>query len=284
MNRKPNLFALAAAGLIVPAVEQHSIVIGNRNLQRGAMLRGAAAQRPQSQVTIAACGECGKPGQRRQDGVVIAQCSCGTGAARAFAAAPPSSVPTPGGMPGNYSANPFPDPMPGCYPRSLCDPRTNVLQSSNFASMLRASRMQQAPYVDPWYDWVWMDEILSDVTTVGAGLTVNVELQPEAGTFALFYYDIIAVDPTTQVQQVDWRAARPRIEGCPVPCSSGTTAALSQLIMKVPEGCCGQPLVAWIDEESRNTPLITPVTNNQAAGDLSVQIRGRGYCCNLRIC
>jgi hypothetical protein len=259
--------------------EQSRIVIGHRQLKRGEMLRAAApVQKPQTTVQIGDCGnctDCGVP-NKIQNGVVIAQCGCGVGGSRAFAAAASAGHGSGGAM--------VPDPMTGCYPRSICDNRTMAFKSESWGAMLRNSRMNQTPYVDPFYDSVWMDEIWSTPTTVGPGLTVNLTLAPTAGTFALFYYDILAVDTTTQVAQVDWRAARPRIESCPVPCSTGTSAALAQFVMKVPEACCGKPLVAWLDEVSRNTPLVIPFTNNQAAGDLLVQVGGRGYCCNERIC
>lgn len=263
--------------------DQSLIVIGHRALRRGEMLRAAASsvESPrrtvtvaQNQVQVGECNSCGVP-KRMQDGVVIAQCGCG-GGSQAFAAA------TAAGRAGGSGI--IPDPMSGCYPRSLCDGRTGQLRSDNWGAMVRGSRMQQAPYVDPYYDSVWMDDIWSTPTLVTAGTTVNLTMAPTAGTFALFYYDIVAVDPTTQIAQVDWRAARPRIESCPVPCSTGTNPALAQFVMKVPEACCGKPLVAWLDEVSRNTPLVIPFTNNQAAGDLLVQVGGRGYCCNERIC
>jgi hypothetical protein len=264
------------AASFFPRAESRGIRIGDRVRGRRRTLQ--ATTRPESQVTIAACGSCGVP-NKIEEGIVIAQCGCNGGAARAFATSAGAA-----GGPGSLVANPYPDPMPGCYPRSLCDARSMRLKSESWAEMLRRSRMEQMPYEDPYYDSVWMDEIFSAVTTVTAGSTVNIELQPDAGTFALFYYEVIAVDPTTQVQQVDWRAARPRVEGCPVPCSSGDVAALAQFVMKVPEGCAGRPLVAWLDERSKDVPLSMPFTNNQGAGDLSVQLHGIGYCCNERIC
>lgn len=272
------------------ASEQFKISIGQtaRERRRANLLAAArqpAGARAESQVTIAACGSCGTPATTDQRGIAVAQCGCSTNTL--FNAVGPSSVPLNPSGAGSLVANPmptYPDPMPGAYPAALCDRRTGVLRSDSWSSMLRNSRMARLPYQDPYYDSVWMDEILSDRTTVAAGVSVDIELTPTAGTFALFYLEIVAVDPTTQVEQVDWTAARARVEGCPVPCSSGDTEALAQFVMKVPESCCGIPIVAWLDEESRNTPLIVPFTNRQAAGDLLVQLRGRGYCCNERIC
>jgi hypothetical protein len=292
-----DLFDAADAGLVVPAYrEQTVIVVGSpRSQRRGAMLRDAARPNAQQTVTVAACGSCGTAG-KVQDGIVIAQCGCGGGMAQSMMVDSSAPGGNGGGFGsyglgggGNLVANPpgvTPpcDPWAGCYPRSICDMRTMRFKSNSWAEMLRASRMARQPYQDPYYDSIWMDTILSPITTVAAGVTVDIPLQPTAGTFALFYYEIIAVDPTTQVQQVDWRSRRPRIEGCPVPCSTGDQDELAQLTMKVPESCCGIPLVAWVDEESRNTPLLTSVTNNQAAGDLLFQVKGRGYCCNERIC
>lgn len=285
-----DLFALADEGLIVPASrEQHVIVIGEtaRASRRGKMLRDAQRPNAQQTVTVAACGSCGVAG-KVQDGIVIAQCGCGGGMPVSYTSGVDSSAPVNPGFSGagGFVANPpgIGDPWPGCFPRSLCDARTMAFKSKSWAEMLRNSRMARCPYQDPYYDSIWMDTLLSDITTVAAGARVDIPLQPTAGTFALFYYEIIAVDPTTQVQQVDWRSRRPRIEGCPVPCSTGDQDELAQFTMKVPEACCGVPLVAWIDEESRNTPLLTNVINNQAAGDLLFQVKGRGYCCNERIC
>lgn len=261
--------------------EQHEIVIGGRVLQRGQVLRGNQ-QRSQARVSVSGCtnGEC----------IAIGQCGCGGAVSYAS-----SGVPVPGGNgmngSGNFTANPpGTGPgggglqcTPGCYPRSACDP-DGRFRYEDYATALRNARMQKMPYVDPYFDSIWMQSIYSAVTTVAAGASVDIPLSPVAGTFALFYYDIVAVDPTTQVSQVDWRAGQPRIEGCPVPCGSGEVQALSQFVQKVPEACCGNPLIAWLDRPSEDTPLNVPFTNNQAAGDLLVQVRGRGYCCSTRIC
>lgn len=250
---------------------QHSIVIGNRSLRRGAMLQGGNFGKSAPRVNIgAACGECG---------VAIGQCSC-SAMPTAAAYAPPSDLPS--NLPPNIYT-----PAPGCFPAAACDSR-GMFRTSTFSEALRNSRMRQAPYVDPAYDSMFMDTIVSDLaaasSTVAAGASGTVELLPVAGTFALFYWEIVAVDPTTQVQQVDWRAGTPRVEGCPVPCGAGDRMMLPAFIQKVPEACCGQPLVAWLDRPSEDTPLQVPVQNNQAAGDLLFQVRGRGYCCSTRIC
>lgn len=258
--------------------EQHQIMIGARMLQRGQVLR-ENAQRTQARVRIAegACA-CGS-------NIAIGQCSCSAGMPTSFA----SSAGGNGngfGSAGAYVANPPGGGIictPGCYPRSACDP-DGRFRYDDYASRLRDARIQKTPYADPYFDSIWMQSIYSAVTTVPAGTSVDIPLTPVNGTFALFYYDIVAVDPTTQVAQVDWRAGQPRVEGCPVPCGSGDVEALSQFVQKVPEACCGNPLVAWLDRPSEDTPLNVPVTNNQAAGDLLFQVRGRGYCCSTRIC
>jgi len=187
---------------------------------------------------------------------------------------------------GDLVANPgdIPPCNPGCYPRSACDIRSGFFRYTTYAEQLRNSRMRKAPWSDPYYDSIYMDTLLSAITTVAAGASVDIPVTPTAGTFAAFYYEIVAVDPTTGVAQVDWTAGQPRVEGCPVPCGTGDQEALSQFVQKVPEACCGNPLAAWLDEERAGTPLLVPFTNTQAAGDLSVQIRLRGYCCNNRIC
>lgn len=255
-------------------IEDNTIRIGIRELQRGALVRSNV-------VTKACCGECG---------LQIGQCGCN--GAVSYASAPDTGAP--GGLgqyglggAGGFMATPGDGPPPcnpGCFPRSACDVRSGLFLYQSYSEQLRASRMRKMPYADPYYDSIHMDTIFSAVTTVGPGVSVDIPLFPTAGTFALFYYEIVAVEPLTQVQQVDWRAGQPRVEGCPVPCGTGDVEALSQFVMKVPEACCGTPLAAWLDRESENTPLVTPFTNNQAAGDLLVQIRGRGYCCNTRVC
>ncbi len=273
---------IAALGGFGRNDEQHEIAIGGRVLQRGQVLR-QNQQRTQARVQVA--GGC-----QNGDCIAIGQCSC-AGGPTLFAS---SGVPIPGGGmngAGDYVANPpggpgnggFPTCTPGCYPRSACDPDGRFMFDS-YSQQLRRSRMRKLPYTDPYFDSIWMDTIYSAVTTVAAGASVDIPLQPTAGTFALFYWDIVAVDPTTQVSQVDWRAGQPRVEGCPVPCGSGDVEALSQFVQKVPEACCGLPLIAWLDRPSEDTPLNVPFTNNQAAGDLLVQVRGRGYCCSTRIC
>jgi hypothetical protein len=260
------------------APEQHEIKIGEQTRLQRRRIAGAtarAAQESKGLVTIAGCGECG---------LKIGQCSCSNGSARAFASAPGAGGGMGGGS-GNYVATPFdvPTPGPGCYPRSACD-RDSRFVTRTYAEVLRDSRMAKAPYMDPYYDSIYMDELVSEPTTLPAAVTTNIEVTPQFGTFAAFYYEIVVVDPNTQVQQVDWRSARPRVEGCPVPCGSGDTLSLAQLVQKVPEACCGNPLVAWLDESARNVPLIVPVANNQAAGDLLGQVRLRGYCCSNRVC
>lgn len=286
----PKIFRQLLPTLLAP--EQFAIAIGDRrDLQRGRVpgpSRSLQAGRTPVVVTRGSseveCVDCG---------LALGDCGC-NGGARSFASSgvpmpPPGTIAGDYGpaAPGGFTANPFgdlPPCAPGCFPKSWCD-RDGRFAFRTYAETIRKeSNMRMPPYASPYWDNILMDYLIGDAVTIGPGLTVNVELQPTNGTFALYYYDLIAVDPTTQVQVVDWRAAQPRIEGCPVPCGSGDVAALAQHVMKVPEACCGKPLVAWIDRASENTPLQIPVTNNQAAGDILVQAVGRGYCCSTRIC
>jgi hypothetical protein len=253
--------------------ESFALAIGGRDLARGkpgALLRAtsAAARRSDS----SSCRDCG---------LAIGQCGCGGGSLMAMA--PDSSAP---GNGLGYSANPsgLPPCTPGCYPRSACDRFGNFRQQSFSEAMRNTNWNGRRPYADPRLDAIEMDTLLSPPTTVAAGATVNIEVTPISGTFVAFYWEIVAVDPATQVQQVDWRAGQPRIEGCPVACGTGDEMALAQLVQKVPEACCGNPLVAYLDRASEDTPLQIPFTNNQAAGDLLVQVRLRGFCCSTRIC
>lgn len=242
------------------------IRIAGRNLSRGALVPSN-----RETVTRQCCGDCG---------LQIGQCGC----AMPTSMMVDSSVP--GGSGGGFGlvANPdVPQCNPGCFPRSACDVRSGLFLYESYSQQLRSSRMRKTPYADPSYDCIFMDTIFSAITTALPGVPIDIPLFPTAGTFALFYYEIVAVDPTTQVQQVDYTSGQPRVEGCPVPCGSGDVQALAQLT-EPPQGFCGIPLVAWLDRESENTPLIVPFTNNQAAGNLSVQVKGRGYCCNTRVC
>jgi hypothetical protein len=256
------------------ADEQHEIAIGDRQRQRGRVLREAA----QNRVTIAgnSCDQCG---------VAIGQCACNGAGARSFAS---TGVPLPPTGSDSYTANPPGGgggrDIPGEW---LCRPGCYSRDATPFGmrkALLEASRMRRTPYCDPQMDAIEMDTLVSAVTTVAAGVTVDIEVSPVSGTFAAFYYEIVAVDPTTQVSQVDWRAGTPRIEGCPVPCQTNTEPMLSQFVQKVPEACCGQPGIFWLDKRSEDSPLLVPFTNNQAAGDLDVQIRLRGYCCSTKVC
>lgn len=263
--------------------EQHAIAIGDRQRNRGKMLT-ANAERARTRVRVTSTTE-DDTEECAQHGVAIGQCGCGT-AGRTMMAS--TGAPTGRGLAGSFTANPpgggggrdIPTDWlcrPGCYPE-------DATPFGMRRALLEASRMGRTPYIDPRMDAVEMDTLVSDVTAVGAGLTVNIEVSPVQGTFAAFYWEIVAIDPTTQVSQVDWRADTPRVEGCPVPCQTGTGPTLSQFVTKVPEACCGQPGVFWLDKRSEDSPLVIPFTNNQAAGDLHVQVRLRGYCCSSKIC
>lgn len=140
------------------------------------------------------------------------------------------------------------------------------------------------PYVDMLHDFMTMDVLYSNVTTVGAGLTQNVQVLPEAGCFLAFYWRIIVRTAADGLQQVDWTYRRPRIQGCPIECDNLDRDIMGQFAMSTPEACpCGIPLRAFIQRPSENLPLIVPVTNT-AAGDITAQVEVRGFCCSTRIC
>lgn len=143
----------------------------------------------------------------------------------------------------------------------------------------------QEPYVDMMHDFMTMDVLYSNVTTVGAGATVNVPVLPEAGCFLAFYWRIIVRTSGDGLQQVDWTYRRPRIQGCPIECDNLDRDIMGQFAMSTPEACpCGIPLRAFIQRPSENLPLIVPVTNTSLAADLTAQLEVRGFCCSTRIC
>lgn len=216
-------------------------------------------------------------------GVAIGECGCGGRAStviESMAGLPQtqrsnggSGVPLPednGDWPNNWLCR------AGCFPADATP--------FGMRRAMRSLRGRRMPYLDPRMDAIDMDQLVSAVTTVTAGTTTNVELTPANGTFLAFYWSIVAVASDTQVQSVDWRAGTPRIEGCPLPCQQPDEPQLSQFVMKVPEGCCGQTGVFWLDKRSEDSPLITPFTNNQGAGDLLVQLKVYGFCCSQKIC
>lgn len=234
----------------------------------------------------------------KQHKIAIGQCGCGGGSRTVAMVMAPTTQPADGRViqtvPAQIATNPFdpgnaggwvaiPPISRGGYPQRLCDAYGQPV-GWNRAMREVMAQGKQEPYLDPAYDWANMDVIYSAVITATPGVAVDVDLSPEIGTFALFYYRIVALDPTTQVEQVDWRlAARPQVPGCPIPCSSGGVI-LSPFVRASPEACCGIPLSAFLDERTRNVPLRASFLNTQAAGNLDVQIEGRGYCCSDRIC
>lgn len=270
-----------------------------RNLNRGQLLQRESDRRASMRNGLAigdrsvddnvanACGQCR---------LAIGQCSCsGGGASRVMlATSNPRGIPQGGG--GTLVADLGPTTPPpdaggwtvippvgrGCYPLKLCNDHGVPTGWSRAMGEVMAMGKQE-PYIDTAYDWANMDVLYSDLITATPGVAVNVDVSPEQGTFAMFYYSLVAVDPTTQVSQVDWRITRPSVPGCPSPCNT-PGPILSQFVSNNPESCCGIPLTAFLDKRNENVPLRTPFTNNQAAGDLLVQMQVRGYCCSTRIC
>jgi hypothetical protein len=165
---------------------------------------------------------------------------------------------------------------PGCYPRECT--------ASLYAVALREHAWRKQPYTDPLYDYCNMSPIYSDFVDVEPGETVEIQISPRNGTMAAYYYTIVAVDPDTGVDTVDYTYRQPYVDGCPVPCSSGDQDILPKFGEHVPDACCGTPLTAWLDRRSEDVPLNIPVTNNQANGNIRFQVEVRGYCCSTRIC
>jgi hypothetical protein len=216
-------------------------------------------------------------------GVAIGECGCNGGGARPFqnytgmavnAAAPAVPAMADPNVAGNWTV--YQRCNPGCYPKAL-------RQWSQYTDALREHAWRPEPYSDPMYDWLHMDTLYSDFITLLPGVSTNIDISPEAGTFAVYYYSVSIVDPTTQVSQVDWQIEQPSVPGCPTPCNVNGPI-LPAFVERVPQSCCGVPVVAWLDRRSENLPLRTVATNNQAAGNLTAQIQVRGYCCSTRIC
>lgn len=143
---------------------------------------------------------------------------------------------------------------------------------------------RRAPYCNPALDYMELDTLYSDITTIAPGVTANINVQPEAGQFLVAYYRIIARTAIDGLQQVDYTTRKPRISGCPVPCDNLDRNIMSQFTTNTIETCpCGIPLLAWIQRQGEVIPLQVPVTNG-AAVDLTFQVEVRGFCCDQRIC
>lgn len=176
-------------------------------------------------------------------------------------------------------------PSTGCYPRGACDQRG--VMTSGWNRALAEVGWRSAPYQDVEYDFANMDVLYSEQVTLLPGVATAVNVSPNNGTFAAFYYTIAVVDPTTQMNVVDWTFDQPSVVGCPQPCDvgGGDAGILSVFAQRVAESCkCGTPLAAWLDRNSEGSPLETLITNRQAAGNLTAQIQVRGYCCSTKIC
>lgn len=266
--------------------------MGLRNLQRGQLLQAEAARRATMNQGIALGGASDEP-SCNQCRLVIGQCSCNGNVS--MASANPRGIPQGGG--GNLVGYPqtavavpdnaggwtvVPPVADGCFPRKLCDTYGRPMGWGRAMAEVMA-RGKAEPYVDPIYDFANMDVLYSEFITALPGVAINIDVSPEQGTFAGFYYSVVAVDPTTQVEQVDWQIVRPAVVGCPSPCSTAGPI-LPSFVRRSPDGCCGIPLSAFLDRRSETVPLRASFLNNQAAGNLLVQMEVRGYCCSTRIC
>lgn len=243
-----------------------------------ALRRNASLPSPKS----ARCVECG---------FRVGSCGCGGGVPSGRVPVVPRTA-TGGGNgmagSGNFQANPLPTNdggRDGWWNHCSCDPGCfpNGFDQGAYRSALR-DVAPSAPYADPMMDFVNMDTLYSDITTVAAAATVNVEVEPEAGCFLAFYYRIIVRTDADGMQQVDWTYRKPRVSGCPVACDNIDRNIMGQFAMSVPEACpCGIPLRAFLQRPSENLPLIVPVTNGGAAA-ITAQVEVRGFCCSTRIC
>lgn len=269
----------------------------SRNLQRGGALRAESDRRRGMMQSASAAVQQLDAGSCGQCRLAIGQCSCAGGSRVMMASANPRGIPQGGGgslvadlggpptqCPAGWTC--VPPVANGCYPRSICDNLGSPVGWSR-AMMEVMAQGKQEPYTDSHYDFANMDILYSDLTlaasTIAAGVTGNIDVSPEQGTFAAFYYRVVGVDPTTQVSQVDWRVTRPSVVGCPSPCNT-PGPVLSQFVQVAQESCCGIPVAAFLDKRSESSPLRFTITNNQAAGDLLFQVEVRGYCCSTRVC
>lgn len=229
--------------------------------------------------------------EKCQHGLAIGACSCSRPSALAVGQAPTTSEAnsrpvTIVALPGVNNAAPQGDMTsgwvggtvcsPGCYPRECT--------ASLYALALREHGWRKQPYTDPLYDYCNMSPIYSEFVDIEPGETVEVQVSPRNGTMAAYYYTIVAVDADTGIDTVDYTYRQPYVDGCPVPCSSGDQDILPKFGEHVPDACCGTPLTAWLDRRSEDVPLNIPITNNQATGNIRVQVEVRGYCCSTRIC
>lgn len=169
-----------------------------------------------------------------------------------------------------------------CFPVGYTDARWRKV-----LSMLRQEELagRRAPYLSPDLDYMELDTLYSDITTIPAGGAVtNVNVQPEAGQFLVAYYRIIVRTAADGLQQVDYTYRKPRISGCPVPCDNLDRNIMAQFGTHTIETCpCGIPLLAWIQRQGEVIPLQVPLING-AAVDLTAQVEVRGFCCDQRIC
>jgi len=168
-------------------------------------------------------------------------------------------------------------PNPGCYPRGM---QGNL---NAFGQMLTGQSWRPEPYQDSNYDFCNMDSLYSDIVLALPGVPISLEVAPNQGTFGAFYWDIVAIDDATGVEVSNWRIEQPAVRNCPTPCDVNGPI-LGQFAATTPDACCGKPIRAFLDEESKNAPLEVTFTNGQAAGNMRVQVRVRGYCCSTKVC
>lgn len=225
-------------------------------------------------------------------GAVVGGCGCTGGKVGQSTGVPTGNGFTPGGM--GYVANPSGpgrDPSDDwwnncrlgapCFPAGYTEARWRKVLSQLRSEELAGRR---APYLDMVADYMELDTLYSDITTVAPTITANIPVQPEAGQFLVAYYRIIARTAGDGLQQFDYTTRKPRISGCPVPCDNLDRNIMSQFTTHTPETCpCGIPLLAWIQRAGEVIPLQVPVTNG-AAVDLTFQVEVRGFCCDQRIC
>lgn len=214
-----------------------------------------------SQVQIGLCGGCG--------GQIGQSCSCDAAGMRGVAA-----IPWTRGL----------AMMRGMFGEGYESSEAGAKLGNNLAARFPGGVPE--PHTDCSWDYTNMDTLYSNVTAIGAGLTVNVEVEPEAGCFFAFYWRVIVRDPTTGVASVDWAWSRPRVEGCPIACDDLARVIASQFAPvadPLDQRCCGMPIRAFLQRPSEELPLQVPIINQSAAA-LDAQVEVRGFCCSTRIC
>lgn len=160
----------------------------------------------------------------------------------------------------------------------------NMFNDYAVAQAQRFAAAGYVPYADPDRDLREMDEIVTPLTTIAAGATVDIDLNPVQGWFDLFYIDLsLSTAAGAVVPPEAITASAGQVVGCPLPdCDTGNRRA-GRFLQAIPGCCCGRPRRAIVQPVQNNAPYRTSVTNITAAA-IQVQIMARGFCQSTRIC